>query len=115
MVVTRRFLITRYVTIPQLCTGGDAIVAWTIADLCDTIEVQATFTVTPALQTDFTQPANSTVNACDLADQTALQAAFQAWVTEQTTAIDDSFAGGCDPQVSDNSATVTIPAALHRR
>jgi hypothetical protein len=60
--------------------------------------------MTPPAVVTFSEPADSTVNACNYDDFAQLQTEFQGWVTEQTAAIENSLAGGCDPQITDNSA-----------
>ncbi|WP_216823604.1 hypothetical protein, partial [Niastella vici] len=52
------------------------------------------------------QPANATVASCTFADQTTLDAAIAAWVTQQTTAI--AATGGCAPQVTSNYTNQSI-------
>jgi hypothetical protein len=96
------------VTIPEWCDGGDVDVTWTITDLCETITLTATWTLTPAPAVTYEEPVDETKDACDYADQNAVDAAFNAWVTAQTAYI--NVGGGCDPQMVNNSATVPIPA-----
>ena len=95
-------------TLQALCDGGAVTVTWTITDLCETFNPTATFTVNPPVEIAFNAPDPTEVDACDYADQTALQAAFDAWVTAQTAAL--GITGGCDPQVSDNSDAQTLQA-----
>jgi hypothetical protein len=96
------------VTIPSLCSGGTVTVTWTVDDLCENPTFEASFTLTPPPAVTFTQPGNLTVDACDFADQAAVDARFNTWLSEVLT--EASVAGGCDPQVSNNAATVTIPS-----
>jgi len=92
---------------PDRCAGGDVMVTWTITDLCETITVTATWTLTAAPAVTYNQPSNATRSACDFANQGAVDAAFTAWVSAQTTAI--GVAGGCNPQINNNSSSQTIP------
>src|SRR5690606_18228884 len=65
---------------PTLCTGGTVTVTFTATDLCETPTATATFTVTPPTPVEITAPTATTVNACDYADQAALDAAFATWL-----------------------------------
>ncbi|MFC0776435.1 hypothetical protein, partial [Terrimonas alba] len=80
-----------------LCTGGAVTVTFTATDLCEAPTATATFTVTPATPVVITTPVATTVNACDYADQAALDAAFQAWLATA------SVTGGCDPVLTNNA------------
>src|SRR5688500_7223694 len=80
-----------------LCTGGAITVTFTATDLCEAPTATATFTVTPATPVVITTPVATTVNACDYADQAALDAAFQAWLATA------SVTGGCDPVLTNNA------------
>ena len=44
------------ITVPDICVGGTETVTWTITDLCDTIEVTATYTYTAPPAIDITCP-----------------------------------------------------------
>ena len=85
-----------------LCEGGDIIVEWTITDLCETLTTSAEFSVDAPEAISFTDVEGLTVSACDFADQTALEAAFDAWLLDQTDALEASILGGCDPEVSND-------------
>ncbi|MFC0776454.1 hypothetical protein, partial [Terrimonas alba] len=80
-----------------LCTGGAVTVTFTATDLCEAPTATATFTVTPPTPVVITTPVATTVNACDYADQAALDAAFQAWLATA------SVTGGCDPVLTNNA------------
>ena len=80
-----------------LCTGGAITVTFTATDLCEAPTATATFTVTPATPVVITTPVATTVNACDYADQAALDAAFQAWLATA------SVTGGCAPVLTNNA------------
>jgi hypothetical protein len=80
-----------------LCTGGAITVTFTATDLCQSPTATATFTVTPATPVVITTPVATTVNACDFADQAALDAAFQAWLATA------SVTGGCAPVLTNNA------------
>jgi hypothetical protein len=90
----------------SLCAGGNVKITWTITDKCDTITVDAIYTVTPAPAVTYNEPADETKAACTFADQAALDAAIGAWVTQQTTAI--GAAGGCAPQVKSDYTNQSI-------
>ena len=68
------------------CAGGSQTITWTITDLCETQTVDAIITVTPSSAVTFTEPADTTVVACDYAGadlttaQANLDAAVAAWV-----------------------------------
>jgi large repetitive protein len=96
------------VTIPAHCSGGTVTVTWTVTDLCDTIILSAQFIVTPAPAVTYNQPSDLTTAACSYTAQAGIDAAFVTWVAAQTAAI--AQAGGCSPQIVDNSSSVTIPA-----
>jgi gliding motility-associated-like protein len=93
---------------PTICDGGTTTVTWTITDACivTPIELTATYTLNVAPAVTNTTPSNETVESCDFTNQAAVDAAFTAWVTAQTTAI--NVGGGCDPQIS-NDAPVGGP------
>ncbi|MBU3823000.1 gliding motility-associated C-terminal domain-containing protein, partial [Flavobacteriaceae bacterium XHP0103] len=95
-------------SIPLLCDGGSATVTWTITDKCETINnITADFNLTaPALVT-YNEPEDADVDACDFADQNAVDADFTSWVNTQSIAI--ALAGGCSPQLTNDSASVSIP------
>ncbi len=95
------------VTVPDLCAGGTATVTWTITDLCESPSFNAAFIVTPPEPVTFTEPQDITVNACDFADQAALNAAFNTWLADVLSQA--SVAGGCDPQVANDAASITVP------
>ena len=55
----------------------------------------------------FTEPQDLTVDACNFADQAALNSAFNTWLADVITQA--AVAGGCDPQVVNDAASVTVP------
>ncbi|MCF7560635.1 hypothetical protein L3X39_08290, partial [Sabulilitoribacter multivorans] len=95
------------VTIPELCNGGTATVTWTITDLCETINVSADFSVTAPTAITYTAPVNASSDACDYADQSEVDTAFNNWVAAQTSAF--AIANGCSPVLTNDSASATIP------
>ena len=84
-------------TAPDLCAGGSTEVIFNVTDLCESGQDVATFTVTPPSDLVISTVADKTVNACDYADQDALDAAFAIWIGNF------GVSGGCDPQDSDLS------------
>src|SRR5688572_29768025 len=66
-------------TASVLCTGGATTITWTATDLCMSPTLTRTFTVTAPEDVVITAPADTIVNACDYADQAALNAAIVAW------------------------------------
>src|SRR5688500_19163951 len=80
-------------TASVLCTGGATTITWTATDLCMSPTLTRTFTVTAPEDVVITAPADTIVNACDYADQAALNAAIVAWAGRA------SVSGGCDPQL----------------
>ncbi len=96
------------VIIPSLCDGGSATVTWSITDLCFSTTVSATFTLTAPSAVTFDAPTGTSSSACDYEDQAAIDAAFADWVAAQNDAF--NLVGGCDPQVTDDANSQTIPA-----
>ena len=85
---------------PVQLTGGVVEVNWSIEDLCDTIGREATFTVVTGDSIIYPEPSDTTVMACNLGDQTALDIVFEDWLSEQTELIEDGIIGsGCDPMI----------------
>ena len=79
-------------TAPDLCAGGSTEVTFNVTDLCESGQDVATFSVTPPSDLVISNVADKTVNACDYADQDALDAAFATWIGNF------GVSGGCDPQ-----------------
>src|SRR5690606_26875031 len=79
---------------------------WTITDLCDTTEVTATYTLTPAPDVTYTEPVDETDAACEFTNQAGVDAAIAAWVAAQDALI--NAAGGCDPQVTNDYTTQSV-------
>src|SRR5690606_11385152 len=82
-------------------------VTWTVTDLCETFELSADFNLAPADDVTYNEPEDANVDACDFADQDAVDIAFTDWVNAQSAAI--AAAGGCNPQLTNDSASVAIP------
>ena len=82
--------------IPAMCgEGGSITVVFTITDKCLTpIELPAIFTITPAPEFVINKPANFNEDACNYADQDAIDAAFETWLN------DFEVTGGCSPVVT---------------
>ncbi|MEL0457627.1 hypothetical protein WJN01_15430, partial [Flavobacteriaceae bacterium SZ-1-7] len=91
----------------DLCNGGNVTVTWFIDDICENINTSATYTVTPPAAVTYSDPADLDAQSCDFADQAEVDTAFNNWVTNQTSLI--NITGGCNPILSNDSATVTIP------
>ena len=88
-------------TAPNFC-GGATTVTWTIADRCYTTSTySATFTIAPPAPVVVAQAVAGGANACDLVDQAAAQAAFDAWLATA------SVSGGCAP--TSTPSTTTAP------
>jgi large repetitive protein len=98
-------------TLPSACDGGIVTVVWTITDICDTLTFNNTFTVEPPLPVAFDQPADTTLQACDLDSQADLQNLFDNWLVSVRTEVENSISGGCDPQIANNADTLTLPSA----
>ena len=96
------------VTIPSLCTGGDVTVTWTVNDLCQDPTFNAVFTLNEPEPVTFTEPDDLAVDACTFADQAAVDARFNLWLTQVLAQA--NVDGGCNPVVTNNSASVTIPS-----
>jgi hypothetical protein len=69
-------------TAPDYCLGGTVSLTYSIADNCSQDSVTASFTITPSAPVNVVGPADLTVNACDFADQDALNAAFSTWLNQ---------------------------------
>src|SRR5690606_19544330 len=83
-------------------------VTWTITDLCGTInDITADFNLAAPAQVTYNDPADTNLEACDFEDQNAVDTAFTNWVNAQSAAI--AAAGGCDPQLTNDSASISIP------
>src|SRR5690606_40718630 len=80
-----------------VCTGRAVTLTFTATDLCETPTATATFTVTPATPVVITTPVATTVNACDYADQAALDAA------DRTSVATGRGTGGCGRVLTNNA------------
>src|SRR5690606_17029534 len=77
-------------------------------DACtDSASASSSFNVATAAAITYNNPQDANLEACNFADQNALDAAFTDWVSAQSAAI--AAAGGCDPQLTNDSASVSIP------
>ena len=91
---------------PDIC-GGTATVTWTIPDTCENPQTcSATFTVVAPPALTFGSTSGYTVDACDFlintdsaSAQTALDAALTNWVEENSSELQGSITGGCNPVV----------------
>lgn len=98
----------------SFCTGGSITVTWTIDDICETTTSTATYTLTKPEPVTYTAPVNDTSNACDFDNstperaQTALNIDISNWVASQTDLINNSFSGGCSPNVTNDFSTQSI-------
>jgi gliding motility-associated-like protein len=84
---------------PLLC-GGSTLVTYNVTDLCESGQDLATFTLNTVNPIVVSDVQDMSVNACDYADQAALDAAFATWISGF------SVSGGCDPQATDLSNMV---------
>ncbi|NLP57431.1 gliding motility-associated C-terminal domain-containing protein [Lutibacter sp. B1] len=89
-------------TAPLLCEGGSVVVTYNVTDLCESGTDTATFTVTAPEALIISDVEDKEVNACDYADQSALDTAFENWLSGF------SVTGGCNPQATDLS-NLTAP------
>ncbi|WP_186525883.1 hypothetical protein, partial [Seonamhaeicola sediminis] len=86
---------------PALCEGGEATVVWTITDLCETFDVEATWKLNAPTEISVgTPPSDAMADSCTFVDQDAVDAAYAQWITATTNAAVGSITGGCDPQGS---------------
>ena len=100
------------------CTDGSVTITWTVEDLCGSTDVTATYTYTAPAAVAFNAPAGDSSDGCEFDDasgtvtlaqaQQALTDDIAAWVTAQTTAIQSSFADGCNPTVSSDFTGQTL-------
>ncbi|MGQ7868173.1 hypothetical protein, partial [Sunxiuqinia sp. sy24] len=81
---------------------------FTVVDMCNNSSscVQTMTLNAPAVT--FTEPSDLTIDACDFADQSALDQAISNWVDAQTTALTNNIANGCDPQVAHDYVAQSI-------
>ncbi|WP_298239538.1 hypothetical protein, partial [uncultured Algibacter sp.] len=86
---------------PALCAGGEAKVVWTITDLCETFDVEATWKLNaPAKIAVGTPPSDAMADSCTFANQGEVDAAYAKWIMDTTTAAVASITGGCTPKGS---------------
>ncbi|MFI1744090.1 gliding motility-associated C-terminal domain-containing protein [Thalassobellus sediminis] len=84
-------------TAPALC-GGSVNIIYNVSDLCQTGQDIATFEVISVNPLTISDVQDLTVNACDFADQAALDSAFANWIAGF------NVTGGFNPQATDISA-----------
>ncbi|MCX7549211.1 hypothetical protein OS188_14765, partial [Xanthomarina sp. F1114] len=77
-------------TAPLLCDGGTTTVTYTITDTCEPTTIESTFTISAPDAVVANAPAVMTTDACDYADQAAVDAAFNTWLEGFTVS------GGCN-------------------
>ncbi len=95
-------------TAPSYC-GGSVKVTWTATDEClQTNTCSGTFTVTAPTAIGYTSPVNADKNSCEFATQADVDGAFTAWIAAQTTALEGSITGGCEPKVSNSGGTAPV-------
>ena len=94
-------------TAPVLCEGGIVEISYLIEDLCETILLEATFTLNAPEAITYIHPVDASEDGNDFSSQQELEDAFEAWVTAQTDAL--NVEGGCDPVVTDDSDLAEIP------
>ena len=95
-------------TAPLLCTSQTISIDYTHSDNCSSDTHSASFTFTQAADITYTAPSGETHSNCEYADQDALNTAFDNWVAAQTTALEASLGGGCNPQVSNGGGTAPV-------
>ena len=86
---------------PNIIDGGSTTVIWTVEDLCiGLINLSAIFSLESAEDLIPVSPMDTTVMACDLTDQSALDDLFNDWFDRQHDIIANSISiGGCDPMI----------------
>jgi hypothetical protein len=87
----------------SICASGTITLTYGADDGCTSDEVSATFSWTQGAQVDVSGPADDESAACYYADDTALQAAYTAWVADFET-----LENGCG---DDGAFTGDVPAA----
>ncbi len=91
----------------DLCEGGNIVITWTIDDICENIERQATYILNPPADVTFTAPEDYNTLSCEYIDQEAVNLAFSNWITEQTNNF--NIANGCSPIITNNSTSLSPP------
>ena len=88
---------------PALCNGGTVTISFTINNPCGAPQsVSKYFKVTKPSNVVIASPANATVNACNYADQNALDVAFATWKGQF------AVSGGCTATLP-NLGGYTVP------
>jgi len=94
----------------SLSEGGSITIEWTINELCEPLDnLTATFTLNAPQEITASAPESREVTTCVYANQTELNAAIEAWVTDETAALQASISGGCEPKASHNYAGDSFP------
>jgi glucuronoarabinoxylan endo-1,4-beta-xylanase len=94
----------------SLSEGGSITIEWTINELCEPLDnLNATFSVSAPEEITGKAPENRKITTCVYANQTELNAAIFAWVTDETAALQASISGGCEPKASHNYAGDSFP------
>jgi hypothetical protein len=94
----------------SLSEGGSITIEWTINELCEPLDnLNATFSVSAPEEITGKAPENRKITTCVYANQTELNAAIFAWVTDETAALQASISGGCEPKASHNYAGYSFP------
>ncbi|WP_235298837.1 HYR-like domain-containing protein [Portibacter marinus] len=86
--------------IPEICDGGQVIIEYTVSDLCDTIPLQATFTLNPPTDITLTDPMDLILDACTITDQTDLENQFNNWYNDIVNGFDQTQ--GCNVTFTDD-------------
>ncbi|MFY0714189.1 gliding motility-associated C-terminal domain-containing protein, partial [Seonamhaeicola sp. NFXS20] len=90
----------------DLCTGGSITITWSIDDICENINVAATYTVNPASAITYDALSDDSSDACEFntddlnTAQAELDADIAAWYNSQQGIISGSLTGGCSPVIS---------------
>ncbi|HLV14725.1 MAG TPA: hypothetical protein VKY41_06055, partial [Xanthomarina sp.] len=77
-------------TAPLLCEGGTTTVTYNISDICGDTSIERTFTINAPTAVVANAPDAMTSEACDFADQAAVDTAFNTWLQGFTVT------GGCN-------------------
>src|SRR5690606_42093965 len=89
-------------TAPVLCDGGTTTVTYNFPSLPTRRSSDLSFTVTAPADLTINEPTDVTASACTYANQAALDAAFNTWLTGF------SVSGGCAPTGSYGTPTAPV-------
>ena len=93
---------------PDILTGGSSTLTYTAMDQCTTVTCSATFTITASSEVVVSCPGDTVSLNCDFADQSALEAAYEAWKSQFQTLV-----SGCDGQQGSGSFLEDLDAPIY--